>query len=517
MKWTLDSPVTRRFDSRRGAAEPDTNAGGASPDSTRAQVGARGRAAGSEATAGEAGTTADGPPTAGDRRSSSADGARGAPERFREPVDVARRSAEGSAHARRQASSASGRGAAAPVGSSGSVSHAGGITVRPVRARSELTAFIKLPWRLYRGSPNWVPPLISERRRHLSRDRNPFFQHAEAEYLLAWRGGEVVGRISAHIDHRLNEFQANRWGLFGFFESVDDPLVAGALLDAASEWLARNGADRIVGPFDFSTNHECGLLVEGHQYRPQILENWHHPYYAELLERNGMTKAMDLLKWQILSREHDRVLPVIYELADKLKADHGIEVRRMRKRDFEAEVRRFMEVYNSAWERNWGFVPLTDAELRAYAKELKPILDERFAYVAEKDGEVAGAALALPDMNRVLAKLNGRLLPFGWITALAEKRKIDEIRVFALGVKREYRHTGTAAAFYAETWRECLRRPIARAETGWILESNEPMNRAMEALGGDVIKRYRIYERPLADGEPSLALGPSADRPQPAW
>lgn len=374
--------------------------------------------------------------------------------------------------------------------------------VRPVRGRAELTRFIKLPWRLYEGEAAWVPPLISERRRHLSRSRNPFFEHAEAEYLIAWQGDEPVGRISAHVDRRLNEFQGNEWGLFGFFECIDDEQVAGMLLDAASEWLAARGRDRAIGPFDFSTNHECGLLVCGHEHRPQILENWHHPYYQRLLEANGFGKAMDLLKWQILSREHERVLPVIYELADKLSADHGIEVRRMRKRDFEAEVRRFMEVYNAAWERNWGFVPLTDAELRAYAKDLKPVLDERFAYVAERDGEVVGAALSLPDMNLLLSKLNGRLMPFGWMTAMRERRKIDEIRVFALGVKQEHRHTGTAAAFYAETWRECLRRPISRAETGWILESNDPMNRAMEALGGDVIKRYRIYERLLDGGRP---------------
>lgn len=407
---------------------------------------------------------------------------------------------------------AAGGNGARPVAIPAVVRARGDVEIRPVRSRGELSTFIKLPWRLYdRAATNWVPPLISERRRHLSRTENPFFEHAEAEYLLAWRGGEPVGRISAHVDHRLNEFQGNEWGLFGFFECVDDVEVAAELLDAAAEWLQARGRDRILGPMDFTTNHECGLLICGHDHTPQILENWHHPYYAGLLEACGFVKAMDLLKWQILSAEHERVLPVVYELADKLQADHGIVVRRMSKHDFEAEVRRFMEVYNAAWERNWGFVPLTDAELRSYAKELKPVLDERFAYVAERDGEVAGAALALPDMNKVLAKLNGRLLPFGWLTALRQQRRIDEIRVFALGVKREYRHTGTAAAFYAETWRECLRRPIRRAETGWILETNDPMNRAMEALGGDVIKRYRIYERMLpAAGEGAAA--PPGDR-----
>jgi GNAT superfamily N-acetyltransferase len=380
----------------------------------------------------------------------------------------------------------------------------GEVDVRPVRSRRELETFIRLPWRLYRGEPHWVPPLISERRRHLSATHNPFFEHAEAEYFLAWLGREPVGRISAHVDHLLNGFQGNRWGLFGFFECVPQPAAAKALLDRAEEWLRERGRDRMVGPLDFSTNHECGLLVEGFELMPQVLENWHHPYYRQLFEQAGMRKAMDLYKWQILTAEHDRVLPIIYELADSLESTHGIRVRNMRRRDFAAEVRRFMEVYNAAWQRNWGFVPLTDAELTAYAKELKPILDERFAFVAEKDGEVVGAALTLPDINKVLAKLDGRLLPLGWLKLLRWRRRLDEIRVFALGVKREYRHTGTAAAFYAEHWRECLRRAIVRAETGWILETNEPMNRAMEALGGDIVKRYRVYERPL---EPQRARG----------
>jgi GNAT superfamily N-acetyltransferase len=372
------------------------------------------------------------------------------------------------------------------------------VEVRPVSGARELARFIRLPWSLYEGVEQWVPPLIYERKRHLSARHNPFFEHAEAEYLLACRGGVPVGRISAHVDRRFNEFHDNDWGMFGFFECVDDADVAAALMDAAEAWLRERGRDRMVGPLDFSTNHECGLLVEGHELRPQILENWHHPYYRELLESAGLAKVMDLYKWQILSSEHDRVLPVIYELADALEATHGIRVRNMRKAEFAQEVRRFMDVYNAAWERNWGFVPLTDAELNAYAKELKPILDERLAFIAERGEEVVGAALTLPDMNKLLATLGGRLLPFGWLKILRERRRIDEIRVFALGVKHEYRHTGTAAAFYAEHWRECLRRPIKRAETGWILETNEPMNRAMEALGGDIVKRYRIYERSFA-------------------
>jgi GNAT superfamily N-acetyltransferase len=378
-----------------------------------------------------------------------------------------------------------------------------------VRTRRELSEFIRLPWALYRSSSNWVPPLISERRRHLDRRRNPFFEHAEAEYFLAWRADTAVGRITAHVDHRLSEFQHNRWGLFGFFESERDPAVAAALLDTAEAWLRERSRDRMIGPLDFSTNHECGVLVEGHELRPQILENWHHPYYRDLLEGQGLTKAMDLYKWEIMEAARARMLPVIDDLADRLEPEHGIHLRRMRKRDIQAEVRRFIDVYNSAWSSNWGFVPLTDHELTHMAKELRPVLDEDFACVAETaHGEVAGVSLSLPDFNHVLSRLGGRLLPFGWIAALRAQRRIDEIRVFALGVKPQFQHTGVAAALYRDVWDACHRRGIGRAETGWILEVNEPMNRAMEALTGRIVKRYRIYERLLEpDAAPAFPAG----------
>jgi GNAT superfamily N-acetyltransferase len=380
------------------------------------------------------------------------------------------------------------------------------VEVRPVSSRRDLTRFIKLPWRLYRNEPNWVPPLISERRQFLDPARNPFFEHAEAQYLLAWRNGEVVGRISAHIDRNFNEFQQNDWGLFGFFEAEDDPEVAGALLEAAAAWLRERGRDRMVGPMDFTTNDECGLLVEGHDRPPMILQGWHHPYYQRLLEANGgagLTKAMDLYMWELrLDKVEDKggFHPLIHEMAQKVRTEHGVTVRNMRKRDIEDEIERFLEVYNAAWERNWGFVPLKDEEVRHYAKQLKPILDEHWAWIAERDGEVLGAALSLPDVNVCLAHMNGRLLPFGWAKFLYHRRKIDRIRVFALGVKPEYQHLGIAAAFYIEHLRGAAddRDRVWWGEMGWILETNEPMNRAMEGMGGRIVRRYRLYEKLLS-------------------
>ncbi len=371
------------------------------------------------------------------------------------------------------------------------------LEVRPVASKRELKAFIKLPWRLYRNETNWVPPLVFDRKRFLDRSRNPFFKHAEVELFLAWRGETPVGRISAQIDRNFNEFQHHDWGMFGFFECEDDPEAAHALLSIAEEWLRARGRDRMVGPMDFTTNDECGILVEGYDLLPTVLTNWHHPYYPGLIEGAGLTKAMDLYMWSLDVADRASVHPAIWRIAADVERKHGITVRNMRKRDMEAEIGRFLKVYNAAWERNWGFVPLTEEEVRHYAKDLKPVLDENWAFIAEKDGEPVGAALTLPDYNQVLRHLNGRLLPFGWAKALWYRRKIDRVRVFALGVKPEYQHTGLGAKLYEMHWDAGERTSQGRGETGWTLESNTQMNRAMERMGGKIVRTYRLYERVL--------------------
>jgi GNAT superfamily N-acetyltransferase len=373
------------------------------------------------------------------------------------------------------------------------------VQIRPVRTRRELRAFVGLPWRLYRGEPRWVPPLLMDVKKRLDQQRNPFFKHANAQYFLAYRDGRPVGRISAHIDRHLNEFQGNDWGLFGWFECEDDSEAAGALLDAAGSWLAERGRGTMLGPMDFTTNDECGLLIEGHEYPPIVLCPWQHPYYQRLLKDAGLAKAMDLYMWSLHVTGRENVHPAIWEAAERLESDHGIVCRGFRKRDLQQEVMRFLEVYNSSWERNWGFVPLTEEEVRHYAKDLKPVLDENWAMVAEhKDtGEVVGAALTLPDYNQVLARLDGRLLPFGWITALRAKKHINAVRVFALGVKPAYQHTGVAAKLYQLHFDAAERTPQKGGEMGWILETNKPMNRAMEGMGGEIKRRYRIYQRAL--------------------
>ncbi len=372
------------------------------------------------------------------------------------------------------------------------------VEVLPISSKRDRDAFIKLPFRLYAGESNWVAPLLFERRQFLDPRKNPFFQHAQVQLFLAYRDGKVVGRISAHIDANLDAFQGTDWGLFGFFECEDDPEVARALVEAARCWLAGRGRTTMVGPMDFTTNDECGLLIEGHERPPIILSGWHHPYLQRLLEEEcGMEKAMDLLMWDLQVENRNRVHEAIWKVAADVEAKHGIVCRNFVKKDLEAEVGRFLEVYNAAWEKNWGFVPLTEEEIRHYAKTLKPVLDENWAMVAERKdtGEVVGAALTLPDYNQVLHRLNGRLLPFGWAKALKARKEIDKVRVFALGVKPEYQHTGVAARFYEMHFDAAARTPQTGGEMGWILETNEPMNRAMQGMGGEIVRRFRVYEQ----------------------
>jgi GNAT superfamily N-acetyltransferase len=347
----------------------------------------------------------------------------------------------------------------------------------------------------------WVPPLKIERRLFLNRRLNAFFTHGEAEYFLARRDGEVVGRISAQVNYAFNDAHDARWGWFGFLELYEDPEVATALLDAAAAWLRARGSARMVGPADFTMNDESGILIEGYELPPMVRQPWHPPYYQRLVEQAGVSKAMDLLMWNLeVSDRHD-VLPVLVQLAERLESDHGIRVRPMRRLHLRRELDRFAEVYNAAWSQNWDFVPYTKKDLDALAQELQLVFDKHWAFVAERidTGEVVAIALTFPDINQVLARMNGRLLPLGWWHFLRKGRTVDRVRVGFLGVKPEYQHTGVAAKLYLEHFKAASERPQSGGEMGWILETNTPMNRGMEAMGGRIVKRFRVYERMLGE------------------
>jgi len=373
------------------------------------------------------------------------------------------------------------------------------LEVRPVRSRSDLKRFIRLPWRIHRNHERWIPPLIWERKQFLDKKKNPYFEHAEADYFIAWRGRDPVGRITAMVDRQFNDYHDWKWGTFGFFECFDDAEAANTLIDTAAAWVRERGCDRLVGPMDFTMNDEVGILIEGFDLRPMLKQPWHPPYYQGLMEAAGLEKAQDLLMWNLEVSDRSSVLPIIDELAAQVEPKHGIKIRHMRKKDMEAEVRRFVEVYNAAWSKNWGFVPISEEEMKQTAKDMKLIIDEDWLWVAEKDGKTVGVALTIPDFNQAIEKANGRLLPFGWARILRQKPRIDRVRVGFLGVKPEYQHTGVAAKFYVEHFDVAARHPrIHGGEMGWILETNEAMNRGMEMMGGRIVKKYRMYERVFA-------------------
>jgi GNAT superfamily N-acetyltransferase len=377
------------------------------------------------------------------------------------------------------------------------------LDVRPVSGRRDLKEFIDLPFRLHSNSPQWVPPLRLERWIFLSRRLNPFFTHGDAQLFLARRDGRVVGRISAQYNDSFNEQHDNRWGMFGFLELEDDPEVLAAMLDTAAEWLTARGYDRMVGPMDFAMNDESGVMFEGYDRMPMIRQPWHPPYYFERCEEAGLAKAQDLFMYELEIADRSKLMPIIFKLAAEVEPRHGIRIRRMSRRSLRKDMDRFAEVYNSAWADNWDFVPYSKADLDTYAMDMQLVFDRNWFMVAETpEGDTAAVAITIPDVNQVLKKMNGRLLPFGWWHFLRRNKIMDRVRVGFLGVKPEYQHTGVAAALYVEHFDTASRRPQTWGEMGWILESNRNMNKAMQAMGGRIVRRYRMYEREL---EPSVS------------
>jgi hypothetical protein len=377
------------------------------------------------------------------------------------------------------------------------------VEVREVGSRRDRREFIDLPFRLHANAPTWVPPLKLERRLFLHPRVNAFFKHGEAQLFLARRAGRVVGRVSAHIDHAYDAAHDCRWGWFGFFECEDDQEAADALLATAAAWTRERGCERIVGPADFTMNDESGIVIEGHDLHPMIRQPWHPPHYQRLVEDAGMVKAMDLLMWELHIADREQMVPAMFDVAAAARERHGITLRKMTRRHLRRDMDVFGEIYNRAWAGNWGFVPYGKEDLDAYALDLQLVFSREWFMVAEQAGEPIAIAITIPDVNQVLKKMKGRLLPFGWWHYLRRAHTIDRIRVGFLGVKPEFQHTGAAALLYVEHFDLAAAHPrIKGGEMGWILETNKAMNRGMRAMHGRVVKRYRVYERllePAAD------------------
>jgi hypothetical protein len=380
--------------------------------------------------------------------------------------------------------------------------------LKPVATKKDWAEFIELPWKIYRGDPNWVPPLRIAVRDVLDVVKNPFFKHAYMHPVLAYRGDEVVGRIVGVIDENHNHFHKERTAFFGFFEAIDDQALADRLLNEVARWAKGKGMERLRGPVNPSMNHEMGLLVEGFEDPPTVMMTYNPPYYAKLLERWGAAKAKDFYAYE-LDRTKVRFSERILLQAEKLRQNNQITFRSVSMRDFDREVGRILEIYNDAWETNWGFVPMDEEEFRHMAKDLKMVVDPRLLLIAEVRGEPAAFALTLPDVNQAQIKLrDGKLLPFGIAKLLwnlkgpGRRKTVRRCRIVTLGIKRKFREVALGPLFYAEYVKRgpALGYPVG--EASWILEDNRPMNRALEYMTARRSKVYRIYERPLEGPAP---------------
>jgi GNAT superfamily N-acetyltransferase len=371
-----------------------------------------------------------------------------------------------------------------------------GVDVTPVRGYRELREFVALPGRLHAGTP-WIPPLTLERYAFLTRRLNAFFTHGEAEYFLARRDGHVVGRITAQLDFGFNRYHGSRWGMFGFLEFEDDPEIVGPLLAAAEAWCRTHGCDRMVGPMNFQINDEAGVMIEGFEREPLIREPWNPPYYATRCEDAGLTKAIDLYGWDLSISDREGMNPILPKVAERARTKYGITIRRMERRHLRQEMDEFAKVYNAAWSHNWGFAPYSKADLDAYAIDMQLVYSRDWFMVAECDGQTIAMAITIPDMHQVYKRMQGRLLPLGWWAYLNRGRIIDRLRVGFLGVLPEYQHTGVAAALYMEHFDTAARTRQKEGEASFILETNTAMNRGLEAMGGRLVKRWRVYERLL--------------------
>lgn len=380
------------------------------------------------------------------------------------------------------------------------------IEIREVSGKKGTDEFIDVLWKIYdmKTYPQWVPPLRMSVYENLDTEKNPFYKRATIQLWIAYKDGKPVGRIAAVENRGHNDFHNDKTGFYGFFESIDDQQVANALFDTAKKWLKSRGLDKMQGPMNPSTNHECGLLVRGQSQHPTIMTTWNPKYYETLHDNYGLTKAKDLVAY-IVAREKNTELPQkVQDYVKRLRAENSrVKFRDFDVKNFQREVDSTFEIYNSAWEKNWGFFPMTKEEYQFAAKDMKMVLDPKMAFVAEVDGKPAGFMLALPDFNHVFKRIpTGRLFPTGLIKLLVgrylllkSQRIKKAVRILTLGVKPEFRGGGIFALFTYESFERAHKYGYVAGEASWILEDNEAMNKPWRDLGAPLYRRWRIYEQ----------------------
>ena len=375
------------------------------------------------------------------------------------------------------------------------------ITIEQVTTAAQREAFIRLPWSIYRDDPNWVPPLLMERRDHLNPKKNPFFQRAEAKFWLALQDGHPVGRISAQVNQAHLERHRDDCGQFGMLEAEDRPEIFEALLGAAEGWLRERGMKRVTGPFSLSINEESGLLVKGFEHPPSLMMGQAPRYYGPRVEACGYRRVQDLICYRYPSSLElpEKTTQPLRRMAEK----EGLVVRALDMRRYEADLAVIVDIFNDAWQTNWGFIPMTRDDVRHLAKELKPIVRPQGIAIAELQGEPVAMAITLPNLNEAIADLNGRLLPFGWAKLLwrLKVKTTRSVRLPLMGVRSRYHGSRLGAmlafAVIERVRQEQLKLGVEVGELSWILEENRPMCHMIEHFGGEPYKTYRVYAREL--------------------
>jgi len=370
--------------------------------------------------------------------------------------------------------------------------------VQQVGSKRDRSRFLRLPWRIYAGDPHWVPPLLAGMKDKLDARRHPFFKHAEAASFLAYREGdpEPVGRITALIDRNHNEAHQDRTGFFGLFECLNDTEAARALVDAAADWCAARGMDTLRGPMNLSMNDECAMLLEGFDGPPVVMMPYNPRYYLDLMADCGMVKAKDLYAFKVLADKagRERVQAALARLTNL----EEFAFRPISKKSLVEDALKAADIYNRGWARNWGFVPWTEDEMKHMARDLVRFADLDLVLLAEHKGRAVGFAFALPDLNQVLIKIrNGRLLPFGIFRLLLGRKRITGVRALVFGIVPEHLHTGLAYILYDKLGRAITAKGYTWCELSWQLEDNQAINKFAASIGGEVYRKYRIWEKPI--------------------
>jgi len=375
-----------------------------------------------------------------------------------------------------------------------------GIDIVVVEGKAALKEFINLPWSIYASYPNWVPPLKKEVERLLDTEKHPFWEFSERILFLARRGSETVGRIAGIVDGHYNQVHNEKMGIWGFFECADDPEAAAALFSRVEDWVTQKGMTFLRGPLNPSMNNETGLLIEGFQYPPVVGMTYNPPYYQRLIESCGFEKEKDLLAFLI---DGEYKLPEWMDrLAERTANKKGVRIRHVDPKKMDAEFALIRDIYNDSWSGNWGFVPLTENEMKEIQKNVKPFADPDLVFFIYYDDEPAAVCVIFPNVNPLLKRLNGSIGLMGIIKALLYRREITGLRLIMFGIKEKYRQLGLPMLAFHHIYQVAReKKHYQDLEMGWTLEDNESINFLTEETGAKKYKTYRIFRKPLGDAQ----------------